>query len=204
MKKRKKISIVSINFGFAEDAFLSHIDFVNRSGGFDTAKEAHKDLAEKLFEKYQNEVSDYGKTEVDITEDEFSSYLRGLATATADDFGDEPDDWWPWNSVGELLEFDKNEWTVLDSFTLHEARAEDYIAYLIFEDEHKERIKSCTKCGGIGFKCAQLRLDGTHATIKDEHHIWACCAPFWEQPGPEIEKRAIQICENKKNGKGIR
>ncbi len=220
------IKVIAINFGFAEDGQIGTVFFTTEHG-FETEREACIDLARGLFQKFKEEEEYSAKwfylrdekgyvrdekghmikssRQPDLSEEAFIQYLVQIGLSTCDDFGGtEIENWWPWHSFKDILNFNKDEFCILDSRTLHEGRAESYLASLVFEEQHLKRIRECKKCGGIGFKCSFLRADGTHATIKDEHSVWHCCAPFWERVTKEIRQQAIEICDNKRKELGLK
>lgn len=202
------IKVIAINFGFAEDGQVGHV-FFTTDKEFATEREACVNLAKNLFEKFKNDKEyeakyayardargNYLRDEnghmvrstapADLSEEAFTYFLKEIGKSTADDFGgDEIENWWPWHSFKDILHFKKDEFAILDSYTLHEGRAEEYLAYLVFEEKHKERIKNCKKCGGLGFICSHGYKG---------HFVWNCCAPFWERADEETKKEVFARC----------
>jgi len=182
------IKVIAINFGFAEDGQIGHVFFTTNKPFLDE-RSACVDLAKNLYQKFKSDEeysAKWSNHKPDLSEEAFTRFLAEIGKSTADDFGgDEVENWWPWHSFKDILYFKKDEFAILDSFTLHEGRAESYLAYLVFEDEHKERIKNCKKCGGLGYIC----VHGYRG-----HNAWNCCTPFWKRADEDTKKQIFAKC----------
>lgn len=153
------IKAIVLHFGYVEESFASFIVFTDPDARFSTRYKAIQDLARNLLNMYHSKTDPYitakcckGNKDTGATYcpdcgrkinrnpielEGFSEWVDRLWQATTDGWGycEEHLDWWPWNTLTELIELDANEIAEIRE------KAEDYLTLFFDGTELDGAIK---------------------------------------------------------------